>query len=143
MAAHTPESGIGTTTSASTPALARQPATELGPNLVHALAEHVAVGARKVDVLEDALRLRRRSEWLDRLDPRRTQHNELARLDVPDVLRADQIQCAGLRAQHPRVAELAEGERPEPVRIANAEYAVRASSSRMRTRRAPARSRRR
>ena len=38
--------------------LARQPAAELGAHLVDALAEHVAVGPREVDVLEHALRLR-------------------------------------------------------------------------------------
>ena len=39
----------------------------LGAHLVDALAEHVAVGTREVDVLEDALlRLRRRRKRLDR-----------------------------------------------------------------------------
>ena len=40
-------------------ALARQPSSELGAGLIDALAEHVAVGTREIDVLEDALRLSR------------------------------------------------------------------------------------
>ena len=66
-AAQTPESGIGTTTSASTGDSARQPAAEVGAHFVDALAEHIAVGPREVDVLEDALRRGRRRERLDRL----------------------------------------------------------------------------
>ena len=62
IAAQTPESGTGTTTSASTRLLAREHPAEIRADFVDALAEHVAVGPREVDVLEDAVRQRRRRE---------------------------------------------------------------------------------
>ena len=77
-------------------AFVRQTATQLCPYLVYALAEDIAVRAREIHVLEDALCLRRRGEWLNRPHAGRAQNDELARLDVSDVLRPDQIQCAGL-----------------------------------------------
>ena len=53
----------------------------------------------------------------------------LARLDVAHVGRADQIHRAGLRADDVRVAEPAERERPEAVRIADGDQPVLASAS--------------
>ena len=49
--------------------LARQRAAEIGAHLVDALAEHLAVGPREVDVLEDAVRQRRGRKRLDRAQP--------------------------------------------------------------------------
>ena len=46
--------------------LTRQPPAELGTDLVHALAKHVAVWSREIHVLEDALRFRRgRNGFID------------------------------------------------------------------------------
>ena len=44
---------------------------EVGPHLVDALAEHVAVRPREIHVLEDAVRERRRRERIDRSQRRR------------------------------------------------------------------------
>ena len=55
IAAHTPESGIGTIDIGLDCGLPREPPAELGPNLVDALAKHVAVWSREIHVLEDAL----------------------------------------------------------------------------------------
>ena len=97
---------------------------ELGAHLVDAAAEDVAVGPREVDVLEDAVRERRRRERLDRPQPAVADDQHLARLDVAHVGRADQIERAGLGADDPGVAELAERERPEAVRIARGDQPV-------------------
>ena len=51
--------------------LARQDAAEIGAHLVDAPAEDVAVGPREVDVLEDAVRQRRRRKRLDATAARR------------------------------------------------------------------------
>ena len=104
--------------------LAREDAAELGADLVHALAEHVAVGPREVDVLEHAVRERRRRERLQRAQAAVADDQHLARLDVADVGRADQIERAGLGADDAGVAELAERERPEAVRIARGDQPI-------------------
>ena len=75
--------------------------------------------------------------------PSAADDQHLARLDVAHVGRADQIHRAGLRADDVRVAEPAERERPEPVRIADGDQPILASASRARTRPAPARPTRR
>ena len=101
--------------------LARQLPAELGADLVDAAAEHVAVGAREVDVLEDAVRERLRRERLERPDRRAADDQHLARLDVAHVGGADEVERAGLRADDHGVAEPPEHERPEPVRVARGE----------------------
>ena len=104
--------------------LARQAAAEVGSDLVDALAEDVAVGPREVDVLEHALRDAGRGERLERSQPVRAHDHDLAGLDVAHVGRADQIERAGFGADHPRVAEPADRQRPESVRIADADQPI-------------------
>ena len=123
-AAHTPESGIGHDHVGLDRRLARQPAAEVGAHLVDALAEHVAVGTREIDVLEHALRRGRRRIRLHRLQAVPAGDDDLARLDVAHVGGADQVERARLGADHPRVAEPANGQRPEAVRIARADHLV-------------------
>ena len=53
--------------------------------------------------------------------------DDLARLDVADELGVDQIQRAGFAGEHPGVAQFADAQRPEPVRIAHADQFVLAS----------------
>ena len=103
---------------------ARQQPPEVGAHLVDALAEHFAVGPREVDVLEHAVRQRRRRERADRFQAVRPDDDHLAGLDVAHVGRVDQIERAGLRAHDPRVAEPAERERPESVRIARGDQMI-------------------
>ena len=50
--------------------------------------------------------------------PRTAEDHHFARLDVAHVGRADQIERARLRADHPRVAQPADRKRTETVRIA-------------------------
>src|SRR5262249_7001627 len=61
---------------------------------------------------------------LDRSHPAGADDEDLAGLDVADVGRADQIHRARLRADDGRVAQAAERERPEPVRIADGDQAI-------------------
>ena len=124
VAGQTPESGIGQTTSAGTRGFLRQDAAELGAHLVDALAEDVAVGAREVDVLEDAVGERRRRKRMQRAQAAVADDHHLAGLDVAHVGRADQIERAGLGADDVGVAEPAERERPEAVRVARRDQAV-------------------
>ena len=58
------------------------------------------------------------------LMPVRRHDQHFAGLDVALVGRADQIHRAGFRADHHRVAEAAQRERPEAVRIADGDQAV-------------------
>src|SRR5207244_3615708 len=99
-------------------------ASEIGPDLVYALAKHVAVGPREIYVLEDAVRERRRRERLDRPHPLGADDEDLAGLDVTQVRRADEIHGARFGADDHRIAEAAERERPEAVRIADGNHAV-------------------
>ena len=103
---------------------ARQNAAEVGADLVHAAAEDVAVRPREVDVLEHAVRERLRGKGLDRSQPAVADHEQLARLDVTHVGGAEQVERACLRADDPGIAEAAERERPEPVRIARGDQPV-------------------
>ncbi len=101
-----------------------QPAAELGPDLVDALAEHIRVGPREIHVLEDAVGRRRRRERVVRLLAVGSDDEHLARLDVADPLGVDQIERAGLRTDDVRVAEPAERQRPEPMRIAHGNQVI-------------------
>ena len=111
-------------TSASTAGFLGQLAAKLGPNLVHALAEHVAVRSREIHVLEDALRLRRGCERPYRLQALLADDDDLTRFDVAKVGRANQVHGARLGADHPRVAKPADRQRPEPMRIARADQPI-------------------
>ena len=91
--------------------------------------EHVAVGPREVDVLEDAVRERAGGNGLIERSPCGADDEHFARLDVAHVGGADQIHRAGLGADDPGVAEPAERERPEPVRIAHGDQPIAASAS--------------
>ena len=53
-----------------------------------------------------------------------TDDQHFAGFDVTDVGGANQVERAGLGADDPGVIELAERERPEPVRIAHRDHAV-------------------
>ena len=126
IAAQTPESGIGTMTSASHAAI-RAPAVrpKLRAHFVDALAEHVAVGPREIDVLEDALRAAAptRNGLIERR-PLRARDHDLARLDIANIGRADEIHRAGFGADDPGVAQPAERQRPEPMRIAHPDQPI-------------------
>ena len=104
--------------------LAREPAAQLGAHFVDALAEHVRVRPREVDVLEDAVRRRRRRERMERLLALRPDDEHLARLDVANPLGVDEIERARLGADDVGVAEPAERQRPEAVRIAHGNQAI-------------------
>ena len=86
----------------------REALPQLDPRLVDVPAEDAAVGPREVDVLEDALRDRRLVEDLQRVDAVAVDPDHLARLDVADVLAVEQVERAGLRADHVAVAGPAE-----------------------------------
>src|SRR6186713_278572 len=94
-----------------------QQTSKIRADLVDAFAEHVAVGTREIHVLEDTLRRRRGRERLERLHAACTDDHDLARLDVPDIRGANQIERAGFRAHDHGATKPAEGQRTEPMRI--------------------------
>ena len=55
------------------------------------------------------------------LDPLARDHHDLAVLDLAHELGADDVERAGLRGEHPGLAELAEHQRPDAVGIAGAD----------------------
>ena len=103
---------------------ARQNAAQLRANLVDAAAEDIAVGAREVHVLEDAVRERRGRIRLDRLHAVGRHNQHFARLYIAFVSGADEIHRARFRADHPGIVEPAERERTESVRIAHRHQAI-------------------
>ena len=115
--------------------LARQLAPHGRAGLVHAEAEDIAVGPREVDVLEDAVRDARRRERPEAANPVMRDHHHLARLDVTNVGGANQIQGARLGTDDRRVAQPADDEWPESVRVARRDQLVVGEDTAARTRR--------
>ena len=79
--------------------LARQLAAHLVARLLHPAAEDAAVGARKVDVLEDAARLRHAAGVLAAGDAVFGDHHQFAGKNIAHVLGAQQIEGAGFRGK--------------------------------------------
>ena len=105
--------------------LRRRLARELG---AHGLAHVVDVAAaddrirpREIDVFEDAGPRRHRRERLVRLRAVLVEDHDLAVLDVAHVLRADDVERAGLRRQDRAAVELADHQRADAERIARAD----------------------
>ena len=100
-----------------------------GEDLAHSAAhllQHPAleprVGAREVDVLEDAVRRAVGGNDLPRLQPALGQRHQLARSDLAHQLAADDVERAALGGDAEAVAELAQRERPDPVRVAEGDH---------------------
>ena len=100
-----------------------------GEDLAHPpahLLQHPAleprVGAREVDVLEDAVGGAVGGDDLARLEPVGGQRDELAGLHLAHQLGADDVEGAALRGDAEAVAELAERERPDAVRVAEGDH---------------------
>src|SRR5205807_8257342 len=104
--------------------LARENTSEIGSHFIDALAEYVAVGPREIDVLEDAVRQRRRCEWLDRSYSAGADDEDFARLDVANVSGANQIHRAGFGTDDRRIAEPPERERTEAMRVADGDQTI-------------------
>ena len=100
--------------------LAREQAAQHFAAAVDGAAKDQAIGARKIDVLENAVLVAASAgaKWIDST-PLLEMRTHLAGLDFANVFRADQIERAGFRSDHPGVAESAEAERAEAARIAN------------------------
>ena len=129
MAAATPESGTGTTTSASTGALDRQQPAQHFARLLHGAAEDDGIGARKIDVLEHAMGMVADRSVAFARHPFGTDDHHLAGLDVAQIDGVDQIEGAGFRGEHVAGAaagqlHLAEGQRTESMRVARDEDPV-------------------
>ena len=109
--------------------LAGELAAHLVARLLHPAAEDARVGAREVDVLEDAARLRHAGGVLAAGDAVFGDHDQLAGKNVADELGAEQIEGAGFRGEDdgvgaPGIFHAAHGERAEAARIAGGEDAV-------------------
>src|SRR5690348_13636212 len=88
---------------------------------IHGTAEDDAIGPREIDMLENAVLMRLLRREANGLGAALGDSQHFAGLDFALVFRANQIECAGLRGDHPRAAEPAEAERPEAARVANGE----------------------
>ncbi len=100
-------------------ALARQFGADALAGLVDRGALDHAVGAGEVDVLEDAEAVGLLAEGLDAVHALVVDDDDLAGVDVADELGADDVERAGLAAEHPGgrlaigAAEPAEHQRPD------------------------------
>ena len=93
---------------------------------VHALAVEARVRAGEVDELEEAQARLGLGVPVLAAQARRVDHHHLARLHVADVVRADDVERRGLAREHPAATfEPAEHERPEAVRVADADERAR------------------
>ena len=101
--------------------LLREPLAHADAHAVYLGTGERRVGPREVDVLEDAERLPPLRDRLGRVDALLVDHDELAGTDVALVDGADQVEGAGLGGDDPVVAEPAERERPDPLRVAEGE----------------------
>ena len=99
-------------------ALARELAAERLAHLVDVAAEDAAVGAREVDVLEDAGVRLLPGERVHGVDAALAHGDDLARLDLALVARVDQVEGAGLGGDDHRVTDAPEDERAEAARVA-------------------------
>src|SRR5262249_7996722 len=82
-------------------------------------AEDDAVGARKIDMLEDALLVLLFWGEADGFQAAFRDAHHFAGLDFADVCRVEKIKGAGLRGGEPSVAEAAENQRPKAPGIAD------------------------
>src|SRR5262249_56878600 len=83
------------------------------PRLEHGAAEDLAVGPREVDVLEDALAHGLGREGAEGPLARALDDHELAGLELPHELRADEVEGAGLGGHDGGAVELADHEGAE------------------------------
>ncbi len=102
-------------------AFARQFPADALACLVDALAFDDAVGAGKIDVLEDAEALGLLGKRLDAVQTPRVGGDDLARCDIAHEFSADDVKRAGLRGDDPRLGQAADNERPYPKRVAQAD----------------------
>ena len=92
--------------------------------LVYALALDPAVGAREVDMFEDAEPLGHGRERLDAFDAAVRDHHHFAGLDVAHEPGAENVESTGLRRQHRRALHVANDQRPHAHGIAYADQRV-------------------
>ena len=132
MAAGTPESGTGTTMSASAGCSRASRRPSISRLSIDGAAEDQAVGPREIDVLEDAVLVRLLGGEMQRFDAGSGDAHHFAGLDFADVFGAEQIERAGFRGDDPGVAEPAEAERAEAARIAHGvEFVARQNQQRI------------
>ena len=125
IAAGVPESGTGTTMSASTGLSMASSRADALAHVVDVAALDRGIRPREIDIFEDAearfLRLERESA----LDALGGDDHHLAGLQVAHEARADDVERAGLGGEDPGAVEIAEHQRPDAERVA----ARRSSSS--------------
>ena len=90
-------------------------------HVVDAATADDRVGPREINVFEDAGSRRHRLERLERMRALFVEDQNLAVLHVAHVLRADDVESAGLRREDGATVELAEHQRPDAQRIARAD----------------------
>ena len=90
-------------------------------DVVDAAAADDRVRPGEVDIFEDARTRRHRLERLVRMSAFVVEDQDFAVLDVAHMLRADDVERAGLRRQDRATVQLAEHQRPDAERIAGAD----------------------
>ena len=97
--------------------LARETLADVDARGLHAAVRDRRVGSREVDELEEAaLGLGLREAMCAQAVL--VDGDELARLDLADVRRSDDVECGGLAGDHPPALESAEDERADSLGIA-------------------------
>ena len=102
----------------------REAPSHLDAHLGDVASAEVAVGPREIDEFENAEGRARRGKRAHGARAFFVDDHDFAGRDFAFELRADEIQRAGFRSEHVRVAEAAEDERTESVRIAHADQSL-------------------
>jgi hypothetical protein len=97
---------------------------QLPTNLVDVFPEHLAVRTREVDELENALGLRLLIERLPGPNPPIVNNDEFPWLNFPDIFGADDIQRTGFAGDDGGIAQPAEAERAEGLRVAHGDERI-------------------
>ena len=110
--------------------LAGQQAAQRFAALVHRAAEDDAIGAREIDMLENAVLMRLFRREADRFNAAARDAHHFAGLDFANVFGVDQIERAGFRSHDPGAVERprTSGRKPRGSRIAYISSRVSTSS---------------
>ena len=129
IAAGMPESGTGTTTSASTGLSLRQFRADALAHVVDVAAFDDGIGPGEIDIFEDAEARLLRLEREQALDARCAVTTTISPgFDVAHEARADDVERAGLRGQDPGAVEIAQHQRADAERIAAADHLLARSA---------------
>ena len=121
IAAGTPESGTGTTMSASIINFAGELRAHRLAHIVDRAAMHDGIRPGEIDIFENARPHRARRERTQTLDAILRNDDDLAIADIADEMSADDVERTGFGGEDIMTVELAENQRPDAEWIARAD----------------------